>query len=78
MGIKIKQHTLDLNKKTYVVTIEDNDEVLIDKKNIGCKTALNANGDVIFDAAESLQRIKNIVAARRAEEYTANVNIDLG
>lgn len=78
MGIIVKQHDIDLNRKTYFVTITDSDDIVVDGKNIGCETKLNANGDVILDAIEASRRVKNIVAKFRANKITANVDIDLG
>jgi hypothetical protein len=74
MGIVVTSHGIDLSKKEYVVTIEDDDNVIVDRKNIGC--GLTESGE--FDEIESIERIKSIVATRRAENSTANVDIDLG
>ena len=77
-GIVIKTHELNVEKGVYVVTIEDNGELIVNAKNIGCETTLDANGTAVFDAVESLERIKNIVASQRAAKTTANVNVDIG
>ena len=73
MGIVVIAHGIDLKKKEYIVTIEDDEKVIVDNKNIGCE--LTESGE--FDAVESIERIKKLVAERRAEQPTANVDIDL-
>lgn len=73
MGIVVITHGIDLKKKEYIVTIEDDEKVIVDNKNIGCE--LTESGE--FDAVESIERIKKLVAERRAEQPTANVDIDL-
>ena len=78
MEIIVTQHSIDLNKKNYIVTIEDDGNIIVNRKNIGCETTLNANGEIILDGIETSKRIKNIVSTRRAERSSANVDIDLG
>ena len=74
MGIVVTTHGINLNKKECIVTIENDGEIIVDQKNIGCK--LNANNEL--DSLDWIQRIKTIAKTRRAETLTANVNIDIG
>ena len=74
MSIVVTKHKENLRKKYYVVTIEDNGEVIVDKKNIGCM--LTESGEL--DTIELQERISRLVMIFRSGKKTSNVNIDLG
>tara|TARA_Y100000590_G_C15175387_1_gene809035 strand:+ start:178 stop:402 length:225 start_codon:yes stop_codon:yes gene_type:complete len=73
MSIVVTKHKENLKKHYYVVTIEDNGEVVINAKNIGCMTTESGE----LDTVELQERITRLVLLRRAEKPTANVNINL-
>ena len=74
MSIVVTKHKENLRKKYYVVTIEDNGEVIVDKKNIGCM--LTESGEL--DTVELQERIMLLVMSYRTRPNKANVSIDMG
>jgi hypothetical protein len=73
MSIVVTKHKENLKKHHYIVTIEDNGEIIVDKKNIGCMTTESGE----LDTVELQERITRLVLLRRAEKPTANVNLDI-
>jgi len=74
MAIIITKHKENLNKRKYVVTIEDNGNVILDKKNIGCEL----KEDGTLDIEDLHKRISTLVLSYRTATPQANVNIDMG
>ena len=71
MAIEVTIHKINTEGKTCVVTIIDNNNIILDKKNIG----LSLNPDGTADNNWINERIKTIVSEHRlTNNYTLDID----